>query len=415
MTRPWLRWLANGFVLAYAADASLSGFDEALRAATGSTALLVPRNALARLVVWAAFCVPLVVVVTPRLPARLFLLLSLSALWLNFGTAPLPLWFSSPRAFAFGAVAIQFAIAALAFVWIRRRNGATGWLLREAALAGPAFAPRRSLVWGAGMLLVGPPLVALYLVLWATTSIQQATDGFIAFDASGVVLSDRRYTREDREVRLVGMMHLGQDEGYRALVRSFDGAETVVLQEGVTDEEGLLETPLSYGNAAAILGLDEQEALETYSEEEDELDDDESSPVFLHADLDVSTFAPETRAWLERIGQLNAADDFLANLRAFGAWTSERAAEWPTVQRDLFARRNEHVLARLDEVLVNYARVVVPWGALHLPALEAAVLERGFERVDETSHRLFHWRDIAAKLAERSRAEGADGGSRSVD
>lgn len=407
MTRPWLRWLANGFVLAYAADACLSGFDETLRAATGSTALLVPRNVLARLVVWASSCVPLVVVVTPRPPAPIFLLLSLSALWLNFGAAPLPLWLGSPRALAVGAVAIQLAIAALSFVWIRRRNGGTGWLLREAALAGPAFAPLRSLVWGAGMLLVGPPLIALYLVLWTTTSIQQATQGFIAFDASGVVLSDRRYRLEDREVRLVAMMHLGEGEGYRALVRSFGGEETVVLQEGVTDEEGLMETPLSYGRAAAILGLDEQEALETYYEEGDELDDDEPSPVFLHADLDVSTFAPETRAWLERIAQLYAADDFWADLRAFGAWTSERAAEWPTVQRDLFARRNEHVLARLDEVLVDYPRVVVPWGALHLPTLEAAVLQRGFERADETRHRLVHWRDIAAKLAERSGGGGA--------
>jgi hypothetical protein len=399
VTRPWLRWLANGFVLAYAADAGLSGLDEALRAATDSTALLGARNALAGLVMWASLAVPLAVALTPRLPAALFLVLALSALWLNFGAAPLPLWVGA-NALAPVAVGSQLALAALSFVWIRRRNGGAGWLLRDETLAGPSFAPLRSLAWCAGLLFVGLPLVALYLVLWGAASIQHATAGFIAFDASGVLLSDRRYTREDREVRLVGMMHLGDGEAYRALVRSFGGEETAVLQEGVTDAQGLMAKPLSYGRAAAILGLDEQEALETYEEDVDE-PDEEPSPTFLHADVDVSSFAPETRAWLERIAQLYAADDFWQELRALGAWTSERAAEWPTVQRDIFARRNEHVLGRLDETLAHYRRVVVPWGALHQPALEQAVLERGFERAEETRHRLFRWRDIAATLAQQ--------------
>ncbi|MEX2206334.1 MAG: TraB/GumN family protein [Myxococcota bacterium] len=405
MTLPWLRRSANGFVLAYAADACVSGLEEALRAATGSIMLLGPRNALAQLVLWAALLVPLAVTLTPRLPTALFLFLSVSALWLNFGAAPLLLLLGSPAALGPTAVGIQLAISAFAFVRIRRRNSGAGWLLRDAALVGRSFSLGHSLAWAAGLLLVGLPAVALYVLLWAASSVQVATQGFVAFDASGVVLADRRYTRADREVRLVGMMHVGEQEGYRALVRSFAGEDTAVLKEGVTDGGDRLETPLSYGRVAAIVGLDDQEDLEAYFED-DQLDE-EQGPVFLHADVDVASFAPETIAWLEQIAQVFAADDFRTALRGFGAWSSARRDQWPIVERDLIARRNQHLVARLDEALADYARIVVPWGALHLPAIEAALLERGFVRTAAAQHRLLHWRGIAAKLVEMLDGGGA--------
>ena len=395
---PWIRWVANAFVLAYAADACLSGLDEAVRAGMGSTALLVPRGVLARTVLWASFCVPIAVALTPRLPAALFLLVSLSALWLNFGAAPLPLWVDSRAMLAPTLVGIQLLVSVLAFAWIRRRNGGTGWLLRDSALAGRAFSPWRTLAWIAGLVLVGLPGAGLYVLLWLATSIQLATHGFVAFDGSGAVLADRHYTLADREVRLVGMMHVGEGESYREIVRSFVGADTAVLQEGVTDAEGRLGTRLSYGRTAAVLGLDEQEPLETYSEEPDG-PDEEPAPVFLRADVDAATFAPETIAWLDQLARVHSADDFWPAVRAFAAWASQRPNEWPIVERDLVARRNEHLVGRLDEALLDYRRVVVPWGALHLPGIEAVLLGRGYVRTREAHHRLFHWSAVAATLA----------------
>ncbi len=394
---PWLRWIANGFVIAYAGEACLSGLDDAVRAATGSSMLLAPRRVLAWAVLLAAFFVPVAVTLTPRLPARLFLLLSVSAVWLSLGAAPLLILVGSPAAVGPTATGIQLAISALAFVWILRRNGGQGWLLTDAALAGAGFSLRRSLAWAASLLALGLPAAGLYVLVSGATWLQFATQGFVAFDASGVVLADRRYTRADREVRLVGMLHIGDEVGYRALVRSFAGADTAVLQEGVSDDGQWLKTPLSYGRAAAVLGLDSQENLETYFQ--DSLDD-EGEPVFLHADVDVASFEPETIAWMEQLAQVYAADDFWTALRRFGAWTSERQDEWPIVERDIFTSRNEYLVARLDEALMDYSRVVVPWGAAHLPAIEAAVLERGFVQTDAVSHRLFNWRSIAARLAE---------------
>lgn len=391
---PWLRWLANAFVVGYAADAGLSVLDEALRAATGSTLLLAPRNALARLVLWAALWMPVALALTPRLPTALFLLLSLSALWLGSGAAPLALLVAAPAPVA---TAIQAAIAALAFVWIRLRNRGAGWLLRPEALAGRDFSPAHSLGFVAGALLLGLPALALYLAVLAATTIQVATQGFVAFDLAGVSLADRRYTRGDHEVRLVGMMHVGEEERYRALARSFGGAGTIVLQEGVTDERARLRTQLSYGRVAALLGLEEQDDLAGYLADEGE-PAPADGPVFVHADLDLADFAPETIAWLEQAAAVYGADEPWAALRAFGDWSAARAEQWPILERDLFTRRNEHLLARLDEALAASERVVVPWGALHLPAIEAGLVARGFERTRAEEHRLLGWRGIAERL-----------------
>ena len=202
-------------------------------------------------------------------------------------------------------------------------------------------------------------------------------------------------------------MHVGEDEGYRELVHSFGGADTAVLQEGVTDHEHRLKTPLPYGHTAAVLGLDEQEALETFDEEGDE-SDEEQTPVFLHADVDASTFAPQTITWLDQLARVHAAEDLWTAVRAFGAWASQRRNEWPIVERDVIARRNEHLMKRLDETLLEYRHVVVPWGAIHLPWVEAVLLQRGYVRTEETRHRLFHWSGIASKLA-RSFAGGDAG------
>lgn len=399
MTRPWLRWLANAFVIGYALDAGLSGVEEAFRATTGATWLLGPRSVLAQLVLVAALCMPLASALTPRLPTTLFLLLSASALWLNFGAAPLAL-IVGPELLVPVAVATQIAIALVAFAWIRLRNGGQGWLLRPASFDGRFFSPWHTAVCCAGLAIVGVPAAVLYAVLWVASSIQLETQGFVSFDTAGVSLADRRYVRADREVRLVGMMHIGEEENYREVTRSFTGADTAVLQEGVTDEQSLLRTPLSYGRVADFLGLDEQEDLASYLHDRPEEREvaGEGPPVFLHADVDVSAFAPQTVAWLERVAGLYAADDPLQALRTLSAWAAERSEDWPVLAEDLITRRNEHLLTRLDEALVEYQRIIVPWGALHLPGIESAIFQRGFERTQEARHRLLTWRGIVRRL-----------------
>jgi hypothetical protein len=43
--------------------------------------------------------------------------------------------------------------------------------------------------------------------------------------------------------------------------------------------------------------------------------------------------------------------------------------------------RNAKVLARLDDEAPTHATIVIPWGAMHMPGLEAGLTERGY-RID---------------------------------
>jgi hypothetical protein len=249
-----------------------------------------------------------------------------------------------------------------------------------------------------GVLVLGVvPATLLYAVVLLVTSIEVGTHGFVAFDRAGVSLDDRSYARGDREVRLVGMMHVGEEASYREVVTSFSVPSTVVLEEGVTDRSGLLEAPLSYDGVAGVLGLAPQDDLSTY------LNDPETEqapewPVLRHADLDLADFDPETVAWLGRAQAVWDAEGLGQALREALRASSERPEVLAAVQRDVFERRNEHLLAELDAALVEYERVVIPWGALHLPALEAGLIERGFRPSASQRRRLLSWRTVGRAL-----------------
>ena len=47
---------------------------------------------------------------------------------------------------------------------------------------------------------------------------------------AGVSLADRHYERAGQEIRLVCMMHLGDPEAYRAIVRTFSRDSTIVSE-----------------------------------------------------------------------------------------------------------------------------------------------------------------------------------------
>ena len=157
----------------------------------------------------------------------------------------------------------------------------------------------------------------MYGAVAVATAIEVVTAGFVHFDLTGVSLGDRHYRRGDREIRLVGMMHIGEPEGYRALVCTFERESTVVLAEGVSDREGRLAAALQYGNVAEALGLAQQQELATYlADAEDPEAEPPEWPVVQHADVDASVFSPDTIATIRWAGEVWAAED-VASARAY--------------------------------------------------------------------------------------------------
>jgi hypothetical protein len=395
MPRRGLQLLAQLFLAAYTLDGALSLVDEVVRAGSGSSLLIGPRNLLAAGVWYAAPLVFLALLLTPRIPTLVFLTLVLSTLWLNLGAAPLPLLLRSGTAFGLSAAALQFVLGAGAFLWLRRRSGFDAWTKTAAR---PAFSLGHTLRFAALALLVLAPLGAAYLLVWLATWTQAASNGYVSFDLYGVSVDDRRFVRGDREIRLVGMMHIGEEDAYGDLVRSFMRDSTIVLAEGVSDQEGVLEDDLTYQPAAQALGLSSQDDLENYLAESAPDGEAPEWPVVRHADLDASEFSPKTIEFLEWAAELWSSDGVFAALLRI----RERPAHDPewlrVVWRDIFELRNRHLLAEIDAALEDYERVVVAWGALHLPAIEQAVAQDGFVQSGATRRRLISWHTIVLAL-----------------
>jgi hypothetical protein len=396
MRARWLALFANAFVAGCALDAMLSLAAELLRAGTGSTLLFAARNAVALPVLAAALLCLALLALTPRLPTLPLLSLCLGVLWLDLGAAPLPL-LVGPARLGFASAALELALAATLLLWMRRRAGGRGWLLTAQSLSGPALSLRHSLVFAAGCVFVLLPAGVFYLLVSVATWLQLGTQSFVSFDTVGVSLADRVYTRDDREIRLVGMVHIGEGEAYRELVSSFVGESTIVLEEGVSDARGALAQPLSYERAARALGLEPQADLEQYLEEVAG-DTPRQWPTLRRADVDVSDFSPVTIEWLAWAGRIWSSDAPLEALTRFLHRSSQKVEELEVVERDIIHLRNEHLLGEIDAALEDYEHVVVPWGALHLPFIERAILERGFDPTRSSRRRLISWLGVAAAL-----------------
>ncbi len=399
MSQPLAPLLANLFVMAFAVDAGLSLIEELVRWTTGSVALIPLRDVVAEMVVVASIPYLLAIALTPRLPAAVLLPLALFGLWLNLGAAPLPIAIDSAQRVALTACVLQILAAGWALFTIRRTT-AGNWLFTPESLRGPAFSARHTL----GCLAVGAfilaPAAGMYSLLYLGTTLQKATHGFIVFDFEGVSVADRRFRQQDREIQLVGMIHIGEQRAYSELFGSFATESTVVLAEGVTDDSNLMPTRLSYEGAAASLGLTPQRDIEDYLDAA-HADTSISAewPHIRHADVDVSTFSPTTIAFLQSATQLWNSNDLRTTLLELSNDPIFATPELlQNLQSELLDDRNAKLLVQLFDAIGEYQRVIVPWGALHLPAIEAEVIERGYTLDRSEQHALISWSALLAAV-----------------
>jgi hypothetical protein len=387
------------FLALFTLDGLLSVSDEAMLALAGSEALGSARNLIAWTVValtpLAAACSAL----SPRWPARVYLPPILAVGWYVLGGFPVSMWVAPENA---DLVLCGSQLGVAAFSWtllhlaVRKSGG-----IRAFSDARAAWSPKRLAVFAVVWIVAGPVALVGYAALAAASWLATETDGFIELDASGVSIADRRYVREDQEVRLVAMMHLGDEATYDAVFDSFQGESTLVLEEGVTDRERLLEGGWSYAKAARALGLDAQGSISAYVEDaraaSDAAGDEALWPDVWYADVDVSELSPTTVAFIQRAGRFWGADDPLPGLLEF-VHEPPPSSELMLAMWEIGEMRNEHLVREIERGLASYRRVIVPWGALHLPGVARAIEDAGFVRVAESRRQLVAWSTVGAAL-----------------
>jgi len=380
-----MRRFANLYLILYFLDAGLSLFDELLQFALGGAVpgITALRGINALLVLLLSIVVFTILGFDRRLPKRIFLPLTLYAFWCSVGLWPL--LGMLPRAtFALNAAFGQVFLSGVAVLILHHFYG--GVQLPEELFARPGFTWRNTLIFSAVNLLLLPLVVVFTLMASVGVYIDQMTAGFMRMSPIGLYMVEQNYNRGGQSVRLDAMMHIARSEYYQELARSLPAAKTVILTEGVTDRDHLLTHRFDYSSVADLIGLTSQQTMPLDGnlvdlEQPDSTPRDTSKPDIFRADVDLNSFSPETVAFLNVLGRTLFGDKPLPEaMLEYNAWAEKnlKPEMIDGLRKDILVHRNAVVIDALKQSLKRYDTVVIPWGAMHMPAIEQAVLAQGF-------------------------------------
>lgn len=385
-------FLANAYLVAFAADGAVSLVDELWHASNGASPLTELRNWLAMFVVLSSLAMVFVLVLVPHLPKIVFGPLIAAALWFAVGAPPVGAAAGDHTALLFLAL-LQLTIATAAFFIVNLRIGQA--LLSARLLPHKSHLFLRIAFASALVLVFIAPVGLAALGAWAIVSNAEAqTKGYLNFTWSEIQSREVVLRKDNKVVHLVATAHIAEREFYETIYRDVP-ANAVILAEGITDEKSLLGSDRSRGEAASFLGLQTQDVLEdlmgpTISEEKAKTpkpaqphaapkpNDPQApnKPDVVRADIDVSELSPPTlRCLIEDVKLGNAAvsgDD--KPLPKPQCSEADRKVFWD----EILYTRNNKVMKTFDALAGSYDEFVVPWGALHMPDLQMAFEERGF-------------------------------------
>lgn len=413
-------FIANVYLFAFGLDAGLSLADEVLQTA-GSNALTMPREIVAGIVSLASFVVmPLLLLFVPHIPRRIFLPLVIFALWVGFGAPPLMLVAHSTV--ILGLAVAQVALALYAFWMTSRMMDGTPWL-RASLLPRKSFLVLRTIAAIVSAFLFLAIAMPILMIGGVAGYLETQSKGYVDFTGEGVDLQETVLENGTQKVRLIAMMHIGEPQFYRDLFSTFP-AGSLVLSEGVSDRENRLAGNFSYQRVAETLGLSRQPQLSAAGavvEEgsapqattpQQQADPQTAEPVeqplapaakttpeVVRADIDVSELSDVTVRILTKVGELYASDSLGQALTRYMEMTSTFTEEdFKVFFGDVVDKRNAHVLAEFDKRRANYDTIIIPWGGLHMPGLEQALIDRGFKIVSQEKRQIVKYQTIVDRM-----------------
>ena len=206
----------------------------------------------------------------------------------------------------------------------------------------------------------------IYLGYCCSLSVHRVSADFAELDWNKLILKSKTLQRGDgRTVRLIAMMHVGDEAFYHHIVDSLDPQASILL-EGIGDQQHLLKNKLDYKKVAETYHLSAQR--------------EQFVPKVARqrsGDVDVSEFSAPTITVLNVLARwLDAPGDPEVNEELRDALQIPNIFE--VVLRDIFDHRNRHLLEEINRELEVSNEVVVPWGAAHMPFLLSALQKEGF-------------------------------------
>lgn len=395
--------VANAFLVVTALSALAGLLDSIVLKSGMDSAFFLLRMQLGGLAAVLAFLVLAELVLVPHLPKLTILPPLLVTLWQIIG-APGIEWSLGDHASLARLDGILLGSVGAGLLMNKLNYGT--WFIRSIDLPVYERLVRRTLIAGpiAALLLVVVGVGALVAAI--PTYIEKESRGYLHFAANGLEVRETVMRKGDNEVRLVGMVHIGEPEFYRQLYAGIP-AQALILAEGVTDRENRMKAKPSYDNAARGLGLQSQGEFQSLLAGSNVVQDEAApaaapgappqppaaavqgqppappaapgKPFVVFADIDVSELSPATLSFIEAAGSIfqsatlsEAAEKYMA---LTGRFTEP---EVRAVMEELVVKRNEHAMAAFDRHEARFKLIYLPWGALHMPDFEDRLVKRGY-------------------------------------
>jgi hypothetical protein len=260
---------------------------------------------------------------------------------------PLPIFCGVEKTF-FLLSLIQPCVFIIAMVLLRYSGGNKHWLYRAPAFGGVSFRWTRLFGFLAANIFLVLPLIVVFLTVSLSMAVSHFSRDFLQIGLDGISVEARAYRYEGKTIFLLPTAHIAQDGFYEKSIAPMPVENTVVLLEGVTDKDKLLQDGLSYKGMADTLGLETQDNQIFITDRK-----------WKHCDADISEFSEDTIA-------------FIRNCAAFyRLWASgnretalQKMASAPQIDhrsllKELLDYRNRRVTDCIDDCLPTS---ILGWG-----------------------------------------------------
>ena len=365
--RPVLAILLSLCLAVFLLDALVSLLDDSLIVAFGVHVLSGTRGTAFLFAMLMAILIYALMGLTPMIPKRLFLPLTLFHPMAGLAVILCLIYFYYRIEQVSWLISLAQVLLGLSVLYCVQDGFKLRWpLVPEAWLEDRRF----SWLNLSGFLLVNAlvllPLVLVYLALCAHLAVDHFSDGFVALRPGGLIVQVRKYVRNDgKTIQLVPMSHIGEPDFYRKLSQSFP-TNSLILMEGVTDDRNLLTNQISYKRAATSLGLVEQQN-----------DFKPRRSNWVRADVDVEQFSTNTIAFLNLVMLLHSQ-----GIKPKTILPLMQYSPTPHFQEQLFddllKKRNRRLLDEVQSRLQDSENLIVPWGAAHMPGIARELQKSGF-------------------------------------
>lgn len=305
--------------------------------------------------------------ITPRIPKRFFVPVTLFNPLASLAVIPFVIFFYDHIQQVSWAFSLCQLVLGLAVFYRIQGGFMFRWpFVAQNQIGKVSFSWRNLSVFLLVNVLILVPAVLAYCVVCTSVAVNHYTDGFLILRPGGLTVQVKKYVRKDgKTVQLFPMSHIGDAIFYRKLSQSFP-SNSIVLMEGVTDDQNLLTNKITYKRMAKSLGLAEQQQ--------------EFKPVqgeIVRADIDVDQFSTTTLDLLNLVMFVHAKGLNAASVLKLTQYSPPPHYELQLFD-DLLTKRNRHLLEEIDSHLSESENIIVPWGVAHMPGIARGIKKAGF-------------------------------------